>query len=389
MKNIYKEISSSISKLYRFSKRPLHLHKPILTKKEKKILNNVLDSSYVSSIGPFVRKFEKKIERFTKAKHVICLSSGTSALHLSLLLSGVKSNHEVIIPKFNFIASTNACLYLGASPHFVDCSEKTLCIDLEKLERYLADICVIKNGKTFNKKTNKQIKACIPTYSFGYTFDIIKLKSICNKYKIDLIEDSAEALGTFYKNKHVGTFGKFGILSFNGNKIITTGGGGAILTNNTLLAKRARHISNVSKVFKKFDTLHDEVGYNYKMTNLNAALGYSQISNLKNIIKKKNILNKFLRKNLKQFSKHFEIYNQHNNDNCNNWMQLLIVKDKKLKINKLLEILKKNKIESKRAWSDIDKFNYLKKFPSMGNKRNNFFSRIILLPSNEFKFLNK
>ena len=232
MKNIYKEISNAISTIYKSNKKPIHLHKPVLTNKEKKILNKVIDSSYVSSVGPFVRKFEKKIESFTKAKHAICLSSGTSALHLSLLLSGVKSNHEVIIPKFNFIASTNACLYLGASPHFVDCCEKTLCIDLIKLEKYLAKICIIKKGKTFNKQTKRQIKACIPTYSYGHTFDILKLKYICKKYKIDLIEDSAEALGTFHKNKHVGTFGKFGILSFNGNKIITTGGGGAILTNS-------------------------------------------------------------------------------------------------------------------------------------------------------------
>lgn len=389
MKNIHVEISNFISDLYKSKKKVRYLHKPILGVNEKKILNEVINSSYVSSVGPFVKKFEQKIKKFTKAKHVVCLSSGTSALHISLILSGVKSNQEVLIPNFNFIASTNACLYLGATPHFVDCSEKTLCIDVEKLEKYLKKICIKKNGKTFNKKTNKEIKACIPTYSFGHTFDVIKLKSICLKYNISLIEDSAEGLGTFHKNKHVGTFGKFGILSFNGNKIITTGGGGAILTNSSFLAKKARHISNVSKVFKRFDTVHNKIGYNYKMTNLNASIGYSQIDKLKNIIKKKNLLNKYLLKNTKKFSKYFKIFSQFNNDRCNNWMQLLIIKNNKIKINKLLELLNQKNIQSKRAWSNINKFNYLKKFPSMQNKSNNFFSKIILLPSNDFEFIKK
>ena len=181
-----------------------------------------------------------------------------------------------------------------------------------KLDRYLSKICIKKGKKTINSETNRQIKACIPTYSFGHSFDIVKLKSICKKYNITLIEDSAEALGTFHKKKHVGTFGKFGILSFNGNKIITTGGGGAILTNDNFLAKKARHISNVSKVLKKFDTLHNQIGYNYKMTNLNAAIGYTQIDNLNKIINKKNQLNKYLIKRTKKYNEYFEIYKQYN-----------------------------------------------------------------------------
>ncbi len=389
MKNIYEEISNTISRLYRSKNKIRNLHKPILKDQEKKILEKVINSSYVSSVGPYVKKFEKKIEKFTKVKHAICLSSGTSALHISLLLSDINSQHEVLIPKFNFIASANACRYLGASPHFVDCSEKTLCIDLEKLELYLKKICTRRGGKTFNIRTGKQIKACIPTYSYGYVFNIVKLKSICKRYNITLIEDSAEALGSFYKNKHVGTFGKFGILSFNGNKIITTGGGGALLTNSNLLAKKARHISNVSKVFKKYDIHYDQIGYNYKMPNLNAAIGYTQINNLKKIIKKKNQLNKYLIKNITNSQKYFEIYKQKNGSNCNNWMQLLIIKDKKIKINKLLLHLNQNNIQAKRAWSNINKYNYLKIFPSMKNTNNNFFSKIILLPSNEFEFIKK
>lgn len=388
MKYIHKEISNTIAEIYKSKKQIRFLHKPILRNKEKKILGKVVDSSMVSSIGAYVRKFEKKIENFTKARHAICLSSGTSALHISLILSGVKENDEVLIPKFNFIASTNASLYLKAVPHFVDCSKKTLCIDLYKLERYLSKICIKKGKKTLNRETNRQIKACIPTYSFGHSFDIVKLKSICKKYNITLIEDSAEALGTFHKKKHVGTFGKFGILSFNGNKIITTGGGGAILTNDNFLAKKARHISNVSKVLKKFDTLHNQIGYNYKMTNLNAAIGYTQIDNLNKIINKKNQLNKYLIKRTKKYNEYFEIYKQYNDDNCNNWMQLLIIKNKKIKITELLNLLNKKNIQSKKSWPDIDKLDFLKKFPKMKiGKNDDFFSRIILLPSNDFEFL--
>ena len=357
---------------------------------DKEILNKVLDSSYVSSVGPYVRKFEKKIEKYTKSKHAICLSSGTAALHISLILSDVKENDEILIPNFNFISSTNASIYLGAIPHFIDCSEKTLCIDLYKLEKYLKKICITNKKGSFNRHTKRKIKACIPTYSFGHTFNIQKLKDICKKFKIVLIEDSAEALGTFYKNKHVGTFGRFGILSFNGNKIITTGGGGAILTNNLSLAKKIRHISNVSKVHKEYYMLHDQLGYNYKMPSVNAAIGYRQFDNLKKIIKNKNKLNKFLIKKIKNFNKEFEIFKQPSNNRVNNWMQLLITKNNKINIDKLIKILNKKNVQCKRAWPIISNFKYLKKYPSMSRiKKKSLFSTIILLPSNQFEFLNQ
>ncbi len=349
-------------------------------------MNKVIDSSFVSSVGKYVDKFEKLLKNYTKAKYVICLSSGTAALHVALYLSKVQRNDEILIPSFNFVASTNVTLLLGAIPHFIDCDEKTNSIDIEKLSIYLKKNTYLKNGNCINKKTNKIIKACIPTYSYGSGFDIKKLLSICRFYKIKVIEDSSEALGTFINSKHAGTFASFGVLSFNGNKIITSGGGGAILTNSKYLAKKARYISSTAKKnISNFSKIHTEFGFNYRMPNLNAALGYSQILKLKKILKHKKLLFKKLKEELAHLNNYIEVYQEPAFCNNNYWFQLLKIKDKKIQKNKLLKILNKNKIQTTSAWTLLNSYSYLRKYPSMSLETSKKLSKNLLcLPSNNF-----
>ena len=217
---------------YSQKKQTNGIHEPSLNINDKKIVSECITKNEVSALGSYVKKFEDQIAKFTGSKYAVTTSTGTAALHLSLQAIGVNKNHEVLLPAFNFIAAANAILYCNATPHFVDIEKKNLSIDVNLLENYLKNILVKKNDNFINKKTKKIIYAIIPIYVFGNSYDIKKLANVCKKYKIKIIEDSAEALGTFYKKKHAGTFGIAGCLSFNGNKLITTGGGGAVITNN-------------------------------------------------------------------------------------------------------------------------------------------------------------
>lgn len=375
------EFLKSLRKIYKDKNRKYDLHHPIFSNFDKKMLNYCIDSTYVSSVGNLVNKFEKKLSKFTKSKYVVCTINGTSALHIALKLIGLKNNEEVLVPSFNFIASINAILYSGGIPHFVD-SDFNLGIDQIKLQKYLKKNTKIKNNRCFNLKTHRYISACIPTYSYGYGFDISNLIKICKKYKIKVIEDSSEALGTKIKNKHAGTFGTVGVLSFNGNKIITTGGGGAILTSNKHLADKARHLITTAKKNLKFSKVHDQVGYNYRMPNLNAALGLSQIQNLNEILKQKKELNKNLNNYLKKHENHIEVFKDNPNCDSNYWMQILKIKS--LNPNKLLKKLNDAKINSQRVWCLVNNFKYLKKYPKMNLETAQIISKkLILLPSNK------
>jgi perosamine synthetase len=272
------------------------LHEPYFCGNEWKYVKKTLDENYVSSIGSFVNKFEDQIKRFTKSKYAIPVVNGTEALHLSLVACGVNSNDEVLVPTITFVGTANAVTYSGATPHFVDSELETLGIDPIKLETYLEKITIKKGKFYFNKKTKRRIKAILPVHIFGNICKIDKILEIAKKYNLVVIEDAAEALGSFFKNKHAGTFGSIGCFSFNGNKILTTGGGGAIITNNKLLAKKIKHLSTTAKINHRWEYIHDEVGYNFRMPNLNAALGSAQIENL----------NKFLKSKRKLFNKYYD-----------------------------------------------------------------------------------
>ena len=262
-------------------------------------LSKSLDNNYISTFGPYIKNFEKEISKVTKSKYVIAVNSGTSALHIAMLSIGVKKGDEILMPSLNFVASANSAIYCGCTPHFVDSEEITLGVDPIKLDNYLKQNSYLKKGNCYNKKTKKKIAALIALHVFGHPCKIEKIQSICSKYKIPIIEDAAEGLGSLYKNKHVGTFAKVGILSFNGNKIISTGAGGAILTNSKNMEKFSRNLVNVGKIDHKWEYKYNKVGFNYRMPNLNASFGLSQIKYLNERIKRKRELFNFYRNLLK------------------------------------------------------------------------------------------
>lgn len=256
------------------------LHEPQFSGNEWKYIKECLDTGWVSSVGKFVDHFEKELADFTGAKHAIVAVNGTAALHICYLLAGILPKDEVLVPTLTFVATCNALHYCGAIPHFIDCEEKHLGIDVEKLENYLHDIAVIKNGVCYNRITQHPIRALCVMHTFGHPVDLDALAELAKRYHLGLIEDATEALGSYYKKKHVGHHGLVGALSFNGNKIITTGGGGAILTDDEKMARRAKHITTTAKIPHAYLYQHDEVGYNYRLPNLNAALGCAQLEKL-------------------------------------------------------------------------------------------------------------
>ncbi len=306
------------------------LHEPIFTGNEKKYLLNCIDSTYVSSVGEYVTKFEQYLRDYTGVKNVIAVVNGTSALHMSLIVAGVERDDEVLIPSLSFVATANAVSYLGAHPHFVESNEESLGIDFDKLYVYLQNSTEFSGGHCINKKTRRRIRAIVPMHTFGHIGDMDACLKLANDYKLIMIEDAAEALGSYQSGKHAGTFGEIGILSFNGNKIITTGSGGAILTNSNELAKKARHISTTAKISHPWLYEHDEIGYNYRMSNINAALGCAQLENIDLFIKAKYEILKEYQNALKQFG-YGKLYLASDGNRSNYWLQALIL-DKKFSI---------------------------------------------------------
>jgi len=283
---MFENIINFIQETYKI-KSFIPLHEPRFSGNEKKYLNECIDSTFVSSVGKFVDEFEEKIANYTGAKYAIATSNGTSALHISLLLADVDQNSEVITQPLTFVATCNAISYCGAQPIFVDVDKDTMGLSSSALKYFLENNTTIKNQQCINNKTGKVIKACVPMHTFGHTCRIDEIKEICNKHHVFLIEDAAESVGSTYKGRHTGTFGQVGVMSFNGNKIITAGGGGCIVTNDKALAKKAKHLTTTAKVPHKWDFNHDMVGYNYRMPNLNAALLVAQLENLDNFISNK------------------------------------------------------------------------------------------------------
>jgi perosamine synthetase len=266
------------------------LHEPRFLGNEKKYLNECIDSTFVSSVGKFVDIFEEEIAKYTGAKYAVATSNGTSALHISLLISGVEDNHEVVTQPLTFIATCNAISYCNATPIFVDVDRDTMGMSPVALEIFLEENAVVKNAQCINQVTGKIIKACVPMHTFGHPCRIDEIQKICRQWHIVLIEDSAESLGSFYKGKHTGTFGDMGVLSFNGNKVITSGGGGCILTDDEDLAKKVKHLTTTAKEPHKWEYKHDLIGYNYRMPNLNAALIVAQLEQLNGFLKDKRLL---------------------------------------------------------------------------------------------------
>lgn len=263
------------------------LHAPVFNGNEKKYLNECIDSTFVSSVGEFVDRFENDIANYTGAAQAIVCVSGTNALHMALKLVGVEQNDEVITQALTFIATANAISYCGAHPVFIDVDYDTMGLSALAMKNWLISNTHIKNGYCYNLNTGRRIMACLPMHTFGHPVHLDELISVCKEFNIEIVEDAAQSLGSFYKGKHTGTFGKVGVLSFNGNKTITTGGGGMLLFNDEELAKRAKHLTTQAKLPHQWEFSHDEIGYNYRMPNLNAAVGCAQLEEIDKIIESK------------------------------------------------------------------------------------------------------
>jgi len=266
------------------------LSEPVISGNEWKYIKECLDSGWVSSVGGFVNRFEEIVADYVSVKHAVAVVNGTSALHVGLIACGVEPDDEVIVPTLTFIAPVNVIKYCGAYPVFMDCVVDTLCLDVQKVVDFLSNECEQKqDGYTYNKKTKRRIKAIIPVHVFGHPVEMDDLLEICQLYNIDIIEDATESLGSEYKGQRAGSLGRLGCLSFNGNKIVTTGGGGMVVTNDEDLAKRVKHLSTQAKS-DPIEYDHDEIGYNYRLTNIQAAMGVAQMERLDEFIaiKRKN-----------------------------------------------------------------------------------------------------
>ena len=321
----YTDVIKFIRSIYK-TKKFIPLHEPRFIGNEKKYLNECINSTYVSSVGKFVDSFEKKIANYTGAKYAIATTNGTSALHISLILANVNKDCEVITQPITFVATCNAISYCNAKPIFLDVDRDTMGLSPNALKSFLEKNTILKNNKCINKKTNKIIKACLPMHSYGHPCRINEISAICKKYNIFLIEDAAESLGSYYNNKHTGTFGKLGTISFNGNKIITAGGGGCIITNDKILAKKAKHLTTTAKLKHKWDFNHNMVGYNYRMPNLNAALLVAQLEKLDDFIYKKSKTAKEYENFLNQ--KKYKFFKEPKKCRSNYWLNSIILQNK-------------------------------------------------------------
>ena len=303
------------------------LHEPRFAGNEKKYLNDCIDSTFVSSVGKYVDTFEKEFAKAVGSKYAIATVNGTAALHISLILAGVKRDDEVITQPLTFIATCNAISYCGAKPVFVDVDLETMGLSPQSLEAFLKENCEIQDGKCLNKTTGKIIKACVPMHTFGHPCKIDEIKTICDAWHVKLVEDAAESLGSYYKNKHTGTFGTVGAFSFNGNKIITSGGGGVIVTDDEALAKRAKHLTTTAKIPHPYEYVHDEIGYNYRLPNINAALLVAQLEQLETFLESKRALAKEY-ETFFSASKNAQFIKEPQESSSNYWLQAVLLKDK-------------------------------------------------------------
>lgn len=365
----------------------INIHEPVLQGNEKKYLMDCVNEGWVSSSGKYINLFENKIKNFTKSKYVICLNSGTSALHLSLKSLNIKKNEEVIISSLTFVSPINSILYNNSIPVFMDC-DKYCNIDIDKTISFIKNEThtkIIKNKKiTFNKKTKRKIAAIIVVHIFGNSANISELIKICKNKNIKIIEDAAESFGSYHINnkkiKHLGTIGDVGCISFNGNKIITSGGGGAIVTNNKKIYETVKHISNQSKTDVNYFK-HDQVGYNYRITNLQSAIGLAQIEKINKFIKLKKIINRAYKSNFNNFD-NYKIMDVPKYSISNNWINILEVNNKKINIKKIFNVFRENKIQTRSVWYPNHLHPYLKEFQTYKIENAYYlFKKMICLPS--------
>ena len=353
---------------------------PVFSGNEKKYLNECIDTTFVSSVGKFVDRFEEEIAKYTGSKKAVVCVSGTNALHMSLMLVGVERDDEVLTQALTFIATCNALSYIGAHPVFIDVDRSTMGLSPDSMKEWLVKNAEIRNGECFNKNTGRRVKACVPMHTFGHPVRIEEIADICAEYHIELVEDAAESIGSKYKGKHTGTFGKVGAISFNGNKTITTGGGGMMLFQDEELGKYAKHITTQAKIPHRWEFRHDHIGYNYRMPNINAALGCAQLENLDKYIASK-------RKVAAEYEEYFknipeiEFFVDSTDTFSNYWLNAVILKDKDAQL-EFLEQTNDNGVMTRPIWELMNRLPMFEKCENDGLKNTIWFAdRVVNIPS--------
>jgi perosamine synthetase len=357
----------------------IYLARPNLSGKEWEYVKQCLDTNWISSSGDFIPQFENKIAEYTGVKYAVAMSSGTAALHIALHTLGIGKNDAVIVPSLTFVASVNAVCYTQASPIFIDVCPDTWQLDTALLENYLHTHTYTHEGYFYDKKTHKCLKAILPVHVLGNMPDMHKIQQLAEKFNLIIIEDAAEALGSFYKNQHAGSLGRIGILSFNGNKVLTTGGGGMLLTNDEYIAHKARHLIHQAKLSGN-EYIHDEVGYNYRLLNILAAIGVAQVEQLPYFLEKKQEIFQFYANNLCPYQ--FTTQKINPDIHSNYWLSTFLVPHRTDK-QELLNFLHAHKIEARSFWKPMPDLVMFKHFPyiSRENIAENIYKNAISLPS--------
>lgn len=379
MLNKFEKLTDFV-KLQYPGKQFVGLHEPVFTGNERKYVLDAIDSTFVSSVGAYVNRFEEMMTEITGSKYAIAMVNGTNALHMALILAGVKAEDEILMQALTFIATGNAVSYIGATPVFIDVDRDTLGLSPKALDRFL-DVNAEKrdDGFTYNKLTGKKISACVPMHTFGLPCRIDEIADLCTKWNISLVEDAAESLGSHYKGIHTGNFGKIGVFSFNGNKTVTCGGGGAIITCDENIAKRAKHLSTQAKIPHKWEFVHDEIGYNYRMPNLNAALACAQLEQLALFVENK----RALASEYEIFAKEtgFIFAKELGDARANYWLNAFILADVRER-DACLEYTNSNGVMTRPVWELLNRLRMFKDCQTDGLENSVWLAdRVVNIPS--------
>ncbi|MGE5418058.1 MAG: LegC family aminotransferase [Acidobacteriota bacterium] len=381
----YASIVNAIKTCLPGDRASYELHEPLFGGHEWDYVKECIDTGWVSSAGKYVDRFERDLTDYTGAKHSIAVVNGTAALHTCLKLVGVEPGDEVLIPALTFIATANAVAYCGAVPHFADSDEYTLGLDPVKLRDYLKEIALLNKYGCYDRLTGRRIKAVIPMHTFGHPVDLDPLVELCEEYKIELVEDAAESLGSLYKGRHTGNWGRVGALSFNGNKIVTTGGGGAILTNDPELGKLAKHLTTTAKMPHAWAFNHDKLGYNYRLPNINAALGVAQLEQLPSFIQNKRRLADAYKQALEDI-KGISFFTEPDFGCSNYWLNVMLLQPEYAsERDDLLEYVRALGLMSRPAWTLMSKLPMYAGCPAMDlSVAQSLEARLINIPSSAF-----
>lgn len=355
---MFKEVTDYIKSLYP-DQNPVPLHAPVFIGKEKEYLIDCIETTYVSYVGKYVNEFEKLTAEFTGSKYAVAVVNGTAAIQIALQLAGVNYGDEVITQALTFVATANAISHCGARPVFIDVDTDTMGMSPERLNEWLRNNVTFdsSSGKSVNKNTKNKVAAIVPMHTFGHPCRIDEITEVAKQYNIPVIEDSAESLGSYYKNKHTGTFGLAGILSYNGNKTLTTGGGGMIITDDEHFARKAKHITTTAKVPHKWEFIHDTVGYNYRLTNVNAALGVAQMEYLDTIVKNKRETAELYKTFF--LNRELSFFEEPKDSKANYWLNVIKLKDRDQR-DLFLDYSNQNGVMTRPIWRLMNKLDMYK-----------------------------